>query len=74
MMEGPAQLNKAASAAYQLLTEAEKECLKENQPEKIITRKKMIGRSNKIFSQMQKTVGCGIHKLLLALIMKYTFE
>ena len=56
MMEGPGQLNKAASTAYQQLTIAEKKMLKTDQQEKRMTRKEVMRRSDKIFSQMQKMV------------------
>lgn len=63
MMEGPGQLNKTASIAYQQLSTAEKEMLATDQPEKTLTRKKVIKRSDKIFSQVQKMVGYGMHSI-----------
>ena len=56
MMEGPGQLNKLASATYQQLTTLEKEMLKTDQQEKAMTRKAIMKRSDKIFSQIQKLV------------------
>ena len=63
MDEGPGQLNRAASAAYQQLTPSERVKLKQQakgmQPqERKMTRKDVMKRSDKIFAKIQKLVWC----------------
>ena len=56
MLEGPGQLNKAASTTYQQLTTSEKETLKVEQRGKVMTLKEVMKRSDQIFSKIQKMV------------------
>jgi len=60
MENGPGQLNKAASAAYQQLPLNEREELRSEVKERKMTRKDMMRRSDKIFARIQKLVGNSI--------------
>lgn len=63
MENGPGQLNKAASAAYQRLPLNEREELRSEVKERKMTRKDVMRRSDKIFARIQKLVGNSIANL-----------